>query len=287
VKFAAKGFLPSTKLNLTAECAEIAEKSEEQSVASIALYISAISAISAHSAVKFPLKIRKNTGGVNARIGWLVLLAVVGGCAKLPFAAEPLPTLVNPDPATMRDSFARGLPNRFTTDDTIIIHAPFHDDLAVLGVLRVDRPAGTFELIALNHLGIKLFDLSGDREKVSIGYLLPPLMGLKDVLMWIGRDIGRMYLDVVPSEGAKVEIGSNEILFIDKESAGTVVYEFGGDPAVLREKWQKGFFGTPWDVRYFQYSTQFGGLYPRGVVMDNGRYHYRIIVKNRDVEIDR
>jgi hypothetical protein len=225
--------------------------------------------------------------GVKVRFACLVLLATVGGCAKLPFSAEPLPALTNPDPSGMRESFARALPNRFISDDTIIIQAPFHDDLAVLDVLRVDRVAGKFELIALNHMGIKLFDLSGDRANVSVGYLLPPLMGEKDILISIGHDIGNMYLDPIPAEGAKTEIESNEIRFLEKQSGGTMVYEFGGDPSVLLDKHLDGWFWTKWRVRYFRYSTEFSGLYPRGIVMDNGHYHYRIIVKNRDVEIDR
>jgi hypothetical protein len=225
--------------------------------------------------------------GVKVRFVCLVLLATVAGCAKLPFEAEPLPALANPDPSAMRESFARALPNRFTSDDTIIISAPFHDNLAVLDVLRVDRVAGTFELVALNHLGIKLFDLSGDRTNVSVGYVLPPLMGEKGILISIGHDIGNMYLDQIPVEAAKTEIGSNKIVSSEKESDGTLVYEFGGGPSVLLEKHLDGWFRTKWRVRYFRYSAEFGGLYPRGIVMDNGRYHYRIIVKNRDVEIDR
>src|ERR1700675_2508793 len=119
----------------------------------------------------------ENEAGLKTRFACLVLLATVAGCAKLPFSAEPLPALANPDPQAMRENFARALPNRFISDDTIVIQAPFHDDLAVLDVLRMDRSAGKFELVALNHLGIKLFDLSGDRANVSVGYVLPPLMG--------------------------------------------------------------------------------------------------------------
>jgi hypothetical protein len=223
---------------------------------------------------------------MNGRFAWLILLAMTA-CAKLPFAPEPLIPLQNPDPLAMRESFSRALPNRFTSDDTIIIQAPFHHDLAVLGVLQVDRSAGKFELVALNHLGIKLFDLKGDRSNVSLDYVLPPLLGLKDILLSIGRDIARMYLDLVPAPSAKTEIEPDRILFIDRQSDGTAVYEFGGNPSALRQKWLEGFFGDVWRVRYFRYSPEFGGLYPRGVVMDNERYHYRIIIKNRDVEIDR
>lgn len=224
---------------------------------------------------------------MRTRFALAALLFVMAGCAKLPFAAEPMPVLQNPNPSAIRDNFARALPNRFTTDDTIIIQAPFHDDLAMLGVLRVDRSAGTFEVVALNHVGIKLFDLSGNRSDVSIGFALGPLMAHKDILISIAHDFARMYLDLVPTDTAKTDIESNKVQFTDKRSGQTVVYEFAGDPAALREKQHDGFFGTIWRVRYFRYSTEFGGLYPRGIVMDNDRYHYRIIVKNRDVEIER
>ena len=50
--------------------------------------------------------------------------------------------------------------------------------------------------------------------------------------------------------------------------------------------WTDG-FGPNGGCGTFDIPREFGGLYPRGIVMDNGRYHYRIIVKNRDVEIDR
>ena len=237
------------------------------------------------------LALPRITGGgrksVKARFGWAVLLAMLAGCAKQPFAPEPLPVLRNPNPPVMRESFARVLPNRFTSDDTVIIQAPFHDDLAALGVLQVDRSAGTFELVALNHLGIKLFDLRGDHSGVSVVFALPPLMKHKGILLAIGRDIQRMYLDLIPDSGAKVVIESKDIRFSEDRPDGTLIYKFGGEHSSLLEKRLDGFFGMIWRVRYYLYGDESGALYPHGVVMDNGRYHYRIIVKNRDVEIER
>jgi hypothetical protein len=56
----------------------------------------------------------------------------------------------------------------------------------------------------------------------------------------------------------------------------------GGSQSILLEKRQAGLFGTIWRAQYFDYTTAEGGLYPRGIVMDNSRYFYRIVVKNRD-----
>lgn len=181
----------------------------------------------------------------------------------------------------MREQFARTIPSAFITDDTVIIHAPFHD-IAVLGVVKIDRSAGTFELVGLNQLGVGLFDVGGDQSHVVVHFAIPPLDQRKDLLVSIGQDVRRMYYDLVPSPAAKVESRHTFVRFNQRNDAGTLIYEMGDEPAVLLEKRQAGIFGTIWRVRYFDYTTVPGGLYPRGIVMDNNRYFYRIVVKNRD-----
>jgi hypothetical protein len=216
----------------------------------------------------------------------LFLLAFLGGCAHEPFQRPPLPILNSPNPQAIRDNFARAIPEQFTSDDTVIIQAPFRDDMAVLGVLHVDRKAGTFELYGLSHMGIQFFHLGGDRNTTAVRFAVPPLMEHKDLLLSIARDIQRMYFDLVPTEASKIDVRPTKVLFRGKSSEGTVVAEFGGDPLVLLEKRLDGFWGTIWRVSYYDYRPASGKLYPRAIVMDNRRYHYRIIVKNRDWSVE-
>lgn len=213
----------------------------------------------------------------------MMLLALIAGCAAEPFVRPPLPLLKDVNPQAMRDGFAHSLPARFTSDDTVIIHAPFRHDMAILGVLRVNRPADTFELVGLNQLGVQLFYLSGDSHGDTIRSALPPLLKQKDVLLAMAEDIRRMYFNLVPENDAEIETDSTTVRFTQDAKHGELVYEFGGDPAVLLEKRQNGCFGASWRVRYYDYASSSGSLYPRGLVMDNGHYHYRIIVKNRDL----
>lgn len=215
------------------------------------------------------------------RASALLLLAIVGGCSAVPFKPTALPVMSNPDPLAMRDGFASSLPNRFTSDDTVIIQAPFRDDLAVLAVLRVDRSAQTFELVGLSQLGVKLFHLSGNSSGTTVRFAVPPLLGQSEVLRSIGQDARRMYLDLVPGTDAVVHVGQTLVCFTQKTPQGKLVYEFGGKPTVLLEKRLDGFFGAVWRVRYYEYSAPAPGFYPHGIVMDNSQYHYRIIVKNR------
>jgi Protein of unknown function (DUF3261) len=219
----------------------------------------------------------------GVKIRWLAALLTVciGGCAAEPFERPPLPILNDPNPAAMRTNFAHSLADKFTSDDTIVIDAPFHK-MTILGVLEVDRKARTFELVGLNPMGVELFHLSGDVGGTKIQSALPPLMEEKEILLSIGKDIRRMYFDLVPGEQSGTDVGSTIVRFTEKTSDGSMVYEMGGVPTVLLEKRLAGCFGATWRVRYYQYTAEDGGLYPRGIVMDNAHYHYRIIVKNRD-----
>jgi hypothetical protein len=220
------------------------------------------------------------------KYGWtaaLILLpAFLMGCSAEPFTRSPLPKLRNPDPHAIRAELAHTLPDRFTSDDTVIIQIPFHNDLAVLGVLRVDRPAGTFELVGLNQLGVTLFHVAGDSHGNVIRFAVLPLMAHKDFLLAIAEDIRRMFLNLVPQSTAETDIDSTTIEYAQETPQGKIEYEVGDNPPVLLEKRLVGFFGDKWRVRYYRYRSSSGSLYPRGIVMDNGHYHYRIIVKNLD-----
>jgi hypothetical protein len=212
-------------------------------------------------------------------------LALIAGCAAEPFQRPFLPILTDPDPRLIREELANRLADRFVSDDTVIIRAPFRDDLAVLGVLRVDRAAGTFELLGMNHLGVKFFHLGGSRQETSIRFAMPPLTEQTEVLLSVAEDTRHMYFGLTPGDDAVAEIHPTFVRFYENTPEGKLVYEFGGQPVVLLEKRLEGFFGTIWRIRYYEYGTASSALYPRGIVMENSRFNYRIIVKNREWQV--
>ena len=214
----------------------------------------------------------------------MVVGGFLGGCAAEPFERPPLPELVHPNPSALRAEFAGQLKERFISDDTVIIQAPFRDDMAILGVLQADRRAGTFELLGMNHMTVTLFHLCGEDGDKAIRYAMPPLMEQKETLLGIAGDTRRMYLDLVPAADAAVTIQPTYVRFSQETAEGTLVYEFGGVPTVLLEKRLEGFWGTIWRARYYDYAES-PASHPRGVVMDNNRFGYRIIVKNRDWQV--
>ena len=220
-----------------------------------------------------------------ALLALMLLAAPLMGCAKDPFRPTPLPKLSRSDPPGIVNRFESALADRFTSADSVIIHVPFRDDLALLGVVQVDRVAGTFELVGLNQMGVQFFHLSGDRKGSSIRSAVPPLMKHKQILLSIADDTRRMYFDLLPGKDALADSQSNMIRFIEKTRAGKLIRTFGGDPGVLLEKRLSGWLGTNWKVRYFEYALKDGKQYPRGIILNNGRYHYRITVRNREWQI--
>jgi hypothetical protein len=99
----------------------------------------------------------------------------------------------------------------------------------------------------------------------------------RKMLLSIADDMRRIYFNLVPAKDADVRAGKTKIRFRDKD----VIYEFGGDPLVLLEKHRAGLLGAIWRVRYYDYARTANAFYPRGIVMDNNEFHYRLIVKNR------
>ncbi len=210
----------------------------------------------------------------------------MAGCRAEPFSRPPLPVLVDPDPQSIRDRFPQLLPDPFTSDDTVIVQAPFRDDLAVLGVLNVNRKAGTFELYGLNQLGVQFFHVGGDRGSVAIRDAVPPLMEHKEILLSMARDIQRIYFNPAPAANASVDISPTQVTFTQSTPDGKLIYDFGMLPTVLLQKQLAGCFGATWRVRYYDYRAGADGkLFPHGIVMDNFQYHYRIVIKNRDWSI--
>jgi hypothetical protein len=213
---------------------------------------------------------------------WWAMIVLLTGCAAQPFAREPLPILQNPDAQAMRQSFAASIPAKFVSDDTIVVSVPFHSDMAFLTVMRADRTAGKFEIAALNLTGIKLFDITSDSSGAIVQYAVPPLEKHKDILLMVAAAIREMFLDLTPPAESKTNARKTKVQYVN----GNMVYQIGGNPAVLLEKKEDGLLGFKWRVQYFRYASDSGRLYPRGLVMDNGTYHYRIVWKNRDMVID-
>jgi hypothetical protein len=228
-----------------------------------------------------PGRIRRGT----EKCAVLLLLAALAGCQAEPFVRPALPLLGPSDPRAMADRFAAGLADRFISDDTLILQAPFHDDWVILSVLRVDRPAGTFVLYGFNPLGVELFRIRSDAKATTLDSVLLPLRAERSVLLAIAADVRRIYFNLAPDRAAQIQKLRRRVRFSQEQPGGRLIYEFGGRPAELLQKRRPGWLGDQWCVHYYQYTKAGKWTYPRGVVLDDGETHLRLIVKNRDWQV--
>jgi len=212
-------------------------------------------------------------------------VALLGGCTSVPFVAVPMPLLHDPDPAAMRSAWSANLPTRFTTEDTVVIEFP-GNSLALLGLLHIDRVDGSFEVQGMNHLGGRAFLISGNPRKTEVLFAMPPLAEKPKVLQSIAEDIRRMYFDLVPDRAARVRVEARRLRYTEDRPDGKVEFVLGGADGVLLEKRLTHRQWSVWRVRFYEYNPAGEGVFPRGMVLDNARYHYRIVVKNRSLRID-
>ena len=61
----------------------------------------------------------------------------------------------------------------------------------------------------------------------------------------------------------------------------------GGADGVLLEKRLTRRIWPVWRVKFYEYTPTPEGVFPRGMVLDNARFHYRIVVKNRSLRIEK
>jgi len=212
-----------------------------------------------------------------------LMALLAAGCAGEPFSRPPLPDLKNPNPKTVREGFASRLPEATRATHKSTLHFPFMD-MTVLDHVDAEQAKDAFSVQGYMGLGMMLYDIKGTRNSVTINSTVPQFEDYKFVLESIGHDLRHVYLDLTPGPNAKSVVWPKEIFFSQKTPEGTLCFEYAYDPPVLIEKRLSGLFGTVWKIRYYDYRTRADGkIRPYGVVVDNSRYMYRIVLHGQDV----
>ncbi len=209
-----------------------------------------------------------------------VFLAV--GCARVPFQETTLVPLESVDPSSVVESFKAGLPANFQVLNSVVFEYNWRKFLG-LGNVDVDRQENRFRVVCLNPMGVKLFELSGDRNAIVTDYALDALMKYGDLPTAVGNDIRRIYFDVVPSASAQVSKGKYTISFRQPDGAGYMEYVFAGKDRDLIEKSYYEDDDLVWRVSYYEYREQNGKRYPQGIVLVNYQYGYQLTVRQKEL----
>ena len=213
----------------------------------------------------------------------IIVFLAVNGCSTVPFRETERVPLANESPQVLVLRFRARMPDSFQLLNSIVFEYNSRT-FAGIGYLAIDRRNSVFSVACLNPMGVKLFELSGDRNSVTDRYTIAALNRFGDITAVVGNDIRRIYFDLVPSTEARVSKGKNTVRFRQPAGGGHVEYVFAGADGDLIEKNYYDDDGIVWRASYYEYREQQDGKRsPLGIVFLHYNYGYRLTVRQKEL----
>jgi hypothetical protein len=208
----------------------------------------------------------------------------LSACTSVPFQEVELVAVGEADPEAVREEFAVALPERFLIVNTVTFEFKGRT-LAAIGYTDVDASQQTFTVVGLHPAGgLKLFEVSGDSEDANCTFALEEFTRWGEFCRAVAEDTRRMYLDRIPDPDATVSKEKYRILFRQKAEHGEIEYVFAGADGVLVERRYYEKKSRIWSVFYYEYRRENGRLYPAGIILEDHRRRYRLVVRLREIQ---
>ncbi len=155
--------------------------------------------------------------------------------------------------------------------------------LPMVGLLYLDRANRRVRLLALNDMGMKLFWAQFDHDLWTLHVFHPNLeryTGLSDLL----KDALKNLL-LVPSFSSedRMTLQKDGYLLHSSLKNNHIWYRLTGSPPLLTAY---GSAVDDWRVDFYQIEQVQGYRWPRGMILRNDRWGYRLIVRNEEFVID-
>ncbi|OGW68666.1 MAG: hypothetical protein A3J72_09415 [Nitrospirae bacterium RIFCSPHIGHO2_02_FULL_40_19] len=214
----------------------------------------------------------------------LILLVFSYGCSNIPFQKTSYVPLDSVDPWTIVRQFRNNSPENFQLVNTIVFQYSWNK-FSGIGYIKGNIREKTFTVVCINPIGIKLFELSGNKYKVDSHFVLEQFSKKGDFAKAVGDDIRRIYFDTVPSSGAKIKKKKFQIVFTELLETGIVEYIFAGPGGYLVEKnyYEEGILN--WKVSYYEYQQNNEKIYPAGIILKNYKYGYTLTIKLKEIQV--
>lgn len=212
----------------------------------------------------------------------LFCLLMAFGCASVPFKGIQYVPLSGVSPQELRQEFASRLAPEMEVINSIVFQYKWHS-FAALGITQLDLKNSSFKVSCLNPVGIKLFELEGNRERVDAVFVLKELLERGDLPKAVGEDIRRVYFDLVPQAEAKVKKEKYRIIFTQKNKRKMLKYVFAGPGHWLVEKHYYEGKRNIWSVYYYDYLKFQDKLYPAAVILKHHRFGYNLLIRLKEV----
>ena len=212
----------------------------------------------------------------------LLILFCAAGCRSIPFKNIDYVALDDCDPNNLRLEFKAVLAQKLEVINSIVFEYKWHS-FSALGYTQLDLENNTFKVSCMNPVGIKLFELTGNRNEIKSIFVLKELLQRGDLPHAVGEDIRRIYFDLLPSAQAKIKKEKYRIIFTQPSGAGLMKYVFAGSHHWLIEKHYSEKNRYLWSVFYYNYLMDNGRLYPAGLILKHHRFGYNLIIRLKEV----
>jgi len=214
----------------------------------------------------------------------LIALVCLYGCSVIPFQKTSNVPMDSVEPLAIVEKFTNNSPVSFEIMNTIVFKYNWNK-FSGIGYIYVDTAEKAFRAVCMNPMGVKLFELSGDKGGIVPHFVLEQFSQQGNFAAMVGEDIRRIYFDLTPSPGAHVKKRKYEIRFREPAGAGSMEYIFAGAGGYLVEKNYYEENALNWGISYYEYLERDGRIYPRGIILNNYKYGYRLTVRLKDVQV--
>ncbi len=145
-------------------------------------------------------------------------------------------------------------------------------EIPLQGVLRIDSTVHEARLVAMDSMGVKLFDLSVTDQDMTLNYLLPLLEEHPQLPKVVADSVRRIFLTPQPQPEDQLQSRcSGQPYQLVGDAASGAVFTFGGTPICLQTI-RVDTDDEDWRVNYFDYAAS-GALWtPTMIVLDDKNY---------------
>lgn len=208
-----------------------------------------------------------------AAVGVVLLLGLTAGCAGAPSRRLPAPGPgATAPPGLVAGVWTRG-PGVYRLRQSVLFEYG-SVEMPMMGFMELDTGRKRARLVAMDDLGVKLFDLTVSRDSVAENFLLPKLArpGLAQA---VGESVRRIFLSFEPEEGDAFWREPDAYWLGREEGGGELRFRFDPGSGALVEKTASGEAGE-WSVRYADYREVGGSSLPGTVVLEDRTAGYQL-----------
>ena len=208
------------------------------------------------------------------------------GCATEYFSRPQQVSIREIQSGQLLERFKANLPETVSSLNSVVFDYAGITFLG-LGFVEIDRSKGSFRVICLNPMGVKLFDLSGDKNSTTTNFAIEPMAKYGEIGAAVAADIRRIYFDLLPSPNDEPRRGEYRVIYGSATPNGYQEHIFAGVEGDLIEKRFYYDQFISWQVTYHDYLNIGGKRYPQGIVLTNYRDGYQLVIREKEHEFEK